>query len=249
MPQQNTLLRTKTFKTYLGSTLLFIYIVISLTVIGITILLCFWCPFSLRYWIGKQWCYSVIWVAKVCCGVDYVVEGLENLPKDQPAIVLCKHQSAWETLSMRVFLPTQTTLLKLSLLWIPIGGWALATLRPIAINRSNQKEALKALLDQGSKALQEGLWVLVFPEGTRTAPGTKTKFNGGGAMLAHKTGNPVVPIALNAGNVWPRYSFLKYPGTITVKIGPVITTTGKKAKDINAEAEHWIDQAMATLDE
>lgn len=247
MPQQNTSLPNKTFKIYIASLIFFIYIVFSFVPIGAIILLCFFSPFEFRYWLAKQWVASVLWVARVVCGITHHVEGLENLPKDRPAVILSKHQSAWETIALRLILPTHTTLLKQSLLWIPFGGWALATLRPIAINRENQKEALKQLIDQGTQALQDGLWVLVFPEGTRTAPGTKTKFNGGGAMLAHKSGYPVIPIALNAGEVWPRYSFLKYPGVIKVVIGPVIDPKGKKAKDLNTEAEAWIDKVMETI--
>lgn len=130
------------------------------------------------------------------------------------------------------------------MLQIPVWGWALATLRPIAIDRDNQRQALKMLMEQGIKRLKEGLIVVVFPEGTRVPLGEKKKFNAGGAMLAHKTGVPVVPLAHNSGQFWSRNSFLKYPGVIQVKIGPVIETEGKKAKDINAEAEAWIENAM-----
>lgn len=247
MPPRATLSKPKNLRVYLGSTIFFIYIVISLVIAGVLILLSIGFSFKFRYWLSMGWIRSVMWMVKVCCGVDYEVEGLENLPKDRAAIVLSKHQSAWETLSLRLFLPTQTALLKQSLLWIPIGGWALATLRPIAINRQNQKEALKMLIDQGTACLNDGIWVVVFPEGTRTFPGEDTKFNAGGAMLAHKTGAPVVPLAHNAGEFWPRYSFFKYPGTIKVKIGPVISTENKKAKEINDEAEAWIKQAMASI--
>ncbi len=247
MPPRAILSKPKNLRIYLGSTIFFIYIVISLVVAGLLILLSMFFSFEFRYWLAMGWIRSVIWMVKVCCGVDYEVEGLENLPKDRAAVVLSKHQSAWETLSLRLFLPTQTALLKQSLLWIPIGGWALATLRPIAINRQNQKEALKILIEQGSACLKDGLWVVVFPEGTRTFPGEDTKFSAGGAMLAHKTGAPVVPLAHNAGEFWPRYSFFKYPGTIKVKIGPVISTENKKAKDINDEAHAWIKQAMASM--
>ena len=100
------------------------------------------------------------------------------------------------------------------------------------------------LLDQGTERLREGLFVLIFPEGTRVAPGAYRKFNAGGALLAHKSGFPVIPLAHNAGEFWPRNSFLKYPGVIKVKIGPVISTQNKPAKEINAEAEAWIAQAM-----
>ena len=248
MTQQNSSSRQPNFRIYLGSTLFFIYIIVSFTIIGTLILLAApFVGFAVRYRMAKIWVACLLWGVKVLCGITHEIEGLENLPKDRPAIILSKHQSAWETVSFRLFLPMHTTLLKRSLLWIPIGGWALATLRPIAIDRENQRDALKTLIEQGTAALNEGLWVVVFPEGTRTAPGENTKFSAGGAMLAHKTGYPAVPLALNAGEVWPRYSFLKYPGVIKVKIGPVIETEGKKAKEINAEAETWIAKAMAEI--
>ena len=248
MTQQNSSLRPASFRTYLGSTLFFFYIIISFTIIGTLILLATpFFSFEIRYKMSQAWVACLLWGVKVLCGITHEVEGLENLPKDRPAIVLSKHQSAWETVALRLILPMHLTLLKRTLLWIPIGGWALATLRPIAIDRKNQSEALKQLIKEGSAGLQEGLWVLIFPEGTRTAPGETIKFNAGGAMLAHKTGAPVVPLALNAGEVWPRYSFLKYPGVIKVKIGPPIETAGKKAKQIIEEAEVWIAQAMTEI--
>lgn len=248
MTQQNLSSRQPDFRIYLGSTLFFIYIIVSFTIIGTLILLAApFVGFSIRYKMAKVWVACLLWGARVLCGITHEIEGLENLPTDRPAIVLSKHQSAWETVSFRLFLPPHTTLLKRSLLWIPIGGWALATLRPIAIDRKNQREALKMLMEQGSKALQEGLWVLVFPEGTRTGIDEATKFSAGGAMLAHKTGMPVIPLAHNAGEVWPRYSFLKYPGVIKVKIGAPIETAGKKAKQINEEAEKWVAQAMTEI--
>lgn len=244
MPPYSHSFPPKTLKIYISSIVFFIYIVVSLIIVGPFAPVCLLLPFPVRYWVGKQWARSMMWAAKAICGIDYVVEGIENLPVNQMAVVLCKHQSAWETIALRVFLPKHTNVLKKSLLLIPIGGWALATLHPIAIDRSKQKEALKILIELGCKRLQEGLWVVVFPEGTRMAPGTKGKFSGGGAMLAHKAQCPVVPIALNSGEFWPRNSFLKYPGTIRVKIGPAIDVGNKKAKEINAEAEEWIEQAM-----
>lgn len=247
MTQQSSSSRQPDFSVYLGSTLFFIYIILSFTTIGILIILSIFLPFAFRYWLSKIWVTTLLWAAKVFCGITHEVEGLENLPIDRPAIVLSKHQSAWETVAFRLFLPTHVTLLKRSLLWIPIGGWALATLRPIAIDRKNQREALKSLIEQGSAALAEGLWVLVFPEGTRTAPGEDKKFSAGGAMLAHKTGYPVIPLAHNAGEFWPRYSFLKYPGVIKVKIGAPIEVEGKKAKEINEQAEAWVAQAMTEI--
>lgn len=244
MKQQSSLPQENKSKKYLGSTLLFIGIFSSATLAGILILLSIPFSFSLAYKFSAIWCQFVLWMAKVLCGVRYEVEGLEHINKDQAAIVLCNHQSAWETLALRHILPTQVVLLKRSLVWLPIWGWALGSLKSIVIDRKSQTTALRALLDKGTQYLNEGLWVIVFPEGTRTAPGEIRKFSAGGAMLAQKSGFPVIPVAHNAGDCWPRYSFLKYPGTIKVKIGPPIDSKGRKAADINAEAEMWIAQAI-----
>lgn len=247
MTQQNTSSRKADFKAYLGSTLFFIYVVFSTPIVGVAILGGFWLPFSVRYKFADIWINCLLYMLKLCCGLHHEVEGLENIPKEQAAVILSKHQSAWETIALRQIISPQTAVLKKSLLQIPFGGWALATLKPIAIDRSNQKEALKMLLEQGIARLQEGLFVLIFPEGTRVAPGAYKKFNAGGAMLAQKSGFPVIPLAHNAGEFWPRNSFLKYPGVIRVKIGPMISTQGKTAKEITAETEAWISQAMEEL--
>ncbi|MGY6274106.1 lysophospholipid acyltransferase family protein [Methylomonas sp. MgM2] len=248
MKQQRTSSRKADFRVYFGSTLIFIYILLSTPIVGAAILGSFWLPFNIRYTFADIWINCFLYMLKLCCGLQYQVEGLENLPKDQAAIILCKHQSAWETIALRQIIKPQTAVLKKSLLHIPFGGWALATLKPIAIDRSNQKEALKMLLEQGIARLQEGMFVLIFPEGTRVAPGEYKKFNAGGAVLAHKSGYPVVPVAHNAGKYWPRNSFLKYPGVIKVKIGPTIATKEKAAKEIIAETETWISQAMNDLE-
>lgn len=247
MKQQNTLLQCNKFRLYLGSSLLFIGIFSSATVAGIFILISTPFSFSFSYEISVIWCQFVLWMAKIFCGVNYQVEGLENIDVNQPAIVLCNHQSAWETLALRCIFPTQVVLLKRSLVWLPLWGWALGSLKSIAIDRDNQRAALRILLEKGSLYLTQGLWVIVFPEGTRTAAGEIRKFSAGGAMLAQKSGYPVIPVAHNAGDFWPRYSFLKYPGTITVKIGPVIESKGRKAADLNAEAETWIGQAIREI--
>lgn len=235
------------FRVYLGSTLFFIYVLFSTPIVGVAILGGFFLPFSMRYKFADIWIDCLLFMLKLCCGLSYEVEGLENIPKNQAAIILSKHQSAWETIALRQIITPQTAVLKKSLLQIPFGGWALATLKPIAIDRSNQKEALRMLLEQGVERLQEGLFVLIFPEGTRVAPGVYKKFNAGGAMLANKSGFPVIPLAHNAGEFWPRNSFVKYPGVIKVKIGPMISTLDKSTKDINAEAEAWISRAMHSI--
>jgi len=247
MTQANSSSQKTDLAVLIGSTILFLYIIISVLVFGPIILLCAFCPFSIRYQLSIYWIQALLWMTKICCQLSYQVEGQENLPQKGAYIVLSKHQSAWETLALRLILPTQTAVLKKSLTQIPIGGWALATLKPIAIDRKSPREALRSLIKQGTERLQEGLVVVVFPEGTRAAPGEDLPFNAGGAMLAQQSGYPVVPLAHNAGQFWPRYSFLKYPGIIQVKIGPVIETTNKKAKQINQESEAWIRQAMQEI--
>ncbi|MCK5191138.1 MAG: 1-acyl-sn-glycerol-3-phosphate acyltransferase [Methylococcales bacterium] len=247
MMQQNSLSQKNSLRTYIGSSVLFIFIILSVPTFGPMILSTFFFPLSVRYKVANLWVASVIWLTKILCGLTYQVEGLDNLPKDQGFIVLSKHQSAWETLALRLFLPMQTTVLKRSLTQIPIGGWALSILKPIVIDRDKPRQALNTIIKQGTERLKEGLVVVIFPEGTRAAPGENKKFNAGGALLAHHSGYPVIPLAHNAGEFWPRYSFLKYPGTIKVKIGPAIEAKGKKAKEINSEAEAWIAQAMKKI--
>ncbi len=248
MTQQNTSHQDPRPKNYIGSTLLFVGIFSTATVVGILLIAGMLLPFKIRWKIGHAWCAIIAWITKVTCGLTYEVEGLELIDPHQPAIILSNHQSAWETLALRYILPPHSVVIKRELLYLPIWGWSLLTLKSIVINRKNQRASLRALLEQGSKYLNQGLWVLIFPEGTRAGAREVLKFNIGGAMLAQKTGFPVIPVAHNAGDFWPRYSFFKYPGVIKLKIGPLIKTQGRKAADINAEAEAWITQAMQEMD-
>lgn len=248
MTQQNSSQPDNRPKNYIGSALLFVGIFSTATIAGLLILLTTPFPFVIRYNISKAWCTVVLWMSKAFCGLRYEVEGLERINSQQAVIVLSNHQSAWETLALRHILPMQSVLLKRSLLMFPIWGWALGVVKSIAIDRNNQRAALRILLEKGALYLSQGLWIVIFPEGTRTAAGEVRKFSAGGAMLAQKTGVPVMPLAHNAGDFWPRYSFLKYPGVIKVKIGPLIETKGRKAADINADAEAWIAQAIKEMD-
>jgi len=248
MTQQNTSPQDPRPKNYIGSALLFVGIFTTATVIGILLILGMLTTFKIRWKIGYVWCAIISWITKVTCGLTFEVEGLETIDPKQPAIIMSNHQSAWETLALRYILPPHSVVIKRELLYFPIWGWSLLTLKSIVINRKNQRASLRSLLKQGTQYLNEGLSVLVFPEGTRAGAREVLKFNIGGAMLAHKTGFPVIPVAHNAGDFWPRYSFFKYPGVIKLKIGPVIETKGRKAADINAEAEAWIRQAMKEMD-
>lgn len=182
------------------------------------------------------------------CGLSHEVSGLENIP-DEAAIIMCKHQSAWETLALQLIFPPQVWILKRELLWIPIYGWGLAAMNPIAIDRSSKMRALKQIVRQGCERLQQGLWVVIFPEGTRVAPGEKGKYQPGGGMLAEKSNFPIVPIAHNSGYFWPKNSFRKWPGSIRMVIGPTINPQGKSASEITKQVEAWIESAVSELPE
>ncbi len=164
------------------------------------------------------------------------------------AMILAKHQSAWETIAFQQIFPPQTWVLKRELLWIPLFGWALALMRPIAIDRGAGRVAIEQVIEQGRERLQSGIWVVVFPEGTRVAPGTRKRYAMGGAILAAETGYPVVPVAHNAGSFWLRRGFLKKPGTVRVVIGPTIDPRGKKAEEIIKQTEEWIEGRMVELE-
>jgi len=220
--------------------------IISVLVVSPIALLCLVLPSLLRARIISSWARFNIWSLKHLCGITYHVTGTENIP-DRPAVLISNHQSAWETLCYQLIFPPQSYILKWSLLWIPFFGWGLAANRPVAINRSKKGRALDQLIKQGTVRLNEGRWLVIFPEGTRMPPGSPGKFQAGGAMVASRTGAPVVPVAHNAGVFWPKKSFLKHPGTIEVVIGKTIETTNKKPREINTEVETWINQTLQTL--
>ncbi|MFA6015048.1 MAG: lysophospholipid acyltransferase family protein [Gallionellaceae bacterium] len=199
-----------------------------------------------RYRIISGLAYSIMWLLRVICKIRIEVRGLENIPR-QPCIVLCKHQSAWETFALQTVFPPQVWVLKRELLFLPFFGWGLALTSPIAINRSKGKEAMKQLLRQGKQRLDAGFCVVVFPEGTRMPYGVSGKYKIGGALLGASTGAPVVPVAHNAGKFWGRNAFLKYPGTVTMSIGKPIDPKGLKAEEINAQVEAWIEAEMIRM--
>jgi 1-acyl-sn-glycerol-3-phosphate acyltransferase len=220
----------------------------------------FWCilcvfvapllPFRARYrFVIQAWCRCATWLAKVVVGIRYEVHGLENIPA-QPCVILAKHQSTWETFFLSAFFEPLSQVVKRELLYVPFFGWAMAMLRPIAIDRSNPKAALKQLAKQGDERIKQGAWVLVFPEGTRIPPGQIGKFSRGGAALAVNAGLPVLPIAHNAGEFWPKEGWAKFPGTIQVVIGPLMHAEGagpRAIAELNERAFTWVVQTQQEI--
>ncbi|HYL88523.1 MAG TPA: lysophospholipid acyltransferase family protein [Burkholderiales bacterium] len=203
-------------------------------------------PRMLRYRIISGWSKLVVWLAKVVLGIQWQVQGREHLPA-RPAVILAKHQSAWETMAFQLIFPPQVHVLKRELLWIPFFGWGLALMSPIAIDRSRGVAALRAIARRGRERLEQGFWVVVFPEGTRVRPGERRPYQLGGAWLAAAAGAPVVPVAHNAGLVWPRNAFVKRPGTVIVRIGPSIDAAGRDPKTVNDMAQAWIEEQQKAL--
>jgi 1-acyl-sn-glycerol-3-phosphate acyltransferase len=190
-----------------------------------------------------------IWMLKWVewtCGIRYEVEGWENVPS-YPVILMAKHQSAWETLFMEGTFPPQCWIVKKELLWLPFVGWGLLAVRCIAIDRSSGHAARDQILEQGARRLAQGMWISIFPEGTRIAPGKRGRYGIGGAYLATRTGTPILPIAHNAGELWGRYAFRKHAGTVKVVIGPLIESRGRDVASVNSEVEEWIEGQMRRL--
>jgi len=231
--------------SFVRSLLFFAGQVLSAVVLATIGILLFAFPYSVRYKVITSWSHFIIWSAKTICGIHYEIQGLEHLPK-QNAIVFCKHQSAWETLFLQTILGEQTWVLKRQLLHIPFFGWALRLIEPIAIDRK-KSSSVKQLLEQGRQRLQQGRWVVIFPEGSRIAVGETGRYSRSGAVLAKETGYSIVPIAHNAGVLWPKKAFVKKPGTITVVIGPEIAVADLTTDQIHEKAKNWIEETMATL--
>ncbi len=203
-------------------------------------------PLPTRYRLVSQWAHFNLWWLEKTCGLGFVVEGAEHIPAT-PAIVMSKHQSAWETFALQALFRPQTWVLKRELLWIPLFGWGLKLLEPIAIDRRAGRRAMEQVIAQGVDRLARGVWVVIFPEGTRTAPGQRGRYHAGGALLAERSGSQVLPVAHNAGHFWPRRSVRKYPGTIRIVVGPPIPAAGRRAAEILADVEAWIEGTMAHI--
>lgn len=214
-------------------------------VVGV-LLMFFWLPINKRYAIASSWAKMNINFLKFSCNLDYRIIGKENIP-NEASLVLSNHQSTWETLAFQHFLPNQLWVLKKELLRVPVFGWGLALISPIAIDRSAGKKAVDQIVEQGREKLEQGRWVIMFPEGTRIAPGVDSKYKMGGFIFASRINHPVIAVAHNAGEYWPKHSFIKHPGTITVSIGAPINTYGMESSDIKRKVEGWIKQELKVI--
>jgi len=215
----------------------------------ITAPLSFFLPFTIRAWLITRFNWFVLVWLRITCGIRTEVEGLENLPKNQQMVILSNHQSEWETIYLQLVAQPMSTVLKRELLKIPFFGWGLKALNPIAVDRGKPAAAMKQVLKQGKARLEEGMSVLVFPEGTRTEPGTRGNHKKGGAMLATNSGVPVLPVAHNGGEHWTSSPLQKKSGTIKVVFGPLIQTEGRHVNEVHAEVTAWLESQVDRLSE
>ncbi|WP_313951872.1 lysophospholipid acyltransferase family protein [Accumulibacter sp.] len=230
----------------LRSTLFLLLVSLWTIPFGILVSLAVLLPIAVRYRIIALWRAGFMALCRCVLGIRYRVIGRENIPAE-PSVVLAKHQSAWETVGLQEVFPPLVFVLKKELLRLPFFGWGLAALKMISINRAAAKDALKQIFDQGRDRLSAGYWVVIFPEGTRVAPGQTCRYKPGGAHLAVRVGARVVPVAHDAGEIWGRNAFQIRPGLITVSVGPAIDTADKSAAKINALAAAWIEEEMRRL--
>lgn len=205
-------------------------------------------PLSARYRLLNLYNYFIVVWFRLACGVRYDIKGREHLPSG-PCVIQANHQCEWETVFLQVMKPPVCTVLKKELLNIPVFGWALRLLHPIALDRSKPARAMKQVLTQGEARLRGGLSVLIFPEGTRVDPGVRRRYNKSGSVIACRAGVPVLPVAHNAGERWPGRDWVKRPGVLRVRIGAPIDTSDKTPDEVIAEVEAWIEGQLREISE
>jgi 1-acyl-sn-glycerol-3-phosphate acyltransferase len=232
--------------TALRSALFLVGAVLVTSFFGVLVPACGLFSYRAALFTARAWARRTLKWAEVSCGIRYEIRGLANVPAG-PAVIMAKHQSAWETLFIEATFPYQCWIIKRELLWLPFVGWGLAAVRSIAIDRKSGLSARDQIVEQGAKRLRQGLWVSIFPEGTRVPVGKRGRYGIGGATLATRTGTPIMPLAHNAGEFWGRYAFRKHAGTVQVVIGPVIETAGRDALSVNRQVEEWIEGEMRKL--
>ncbi len=222
------------------------YFFASVTVASMSIFFMWPFPFTVRSAIARNWGKSMLWVGRIVCGLDYVIEGRENIPAE-PSVIMIKHTTVFETYTQLAVFPPQTWVVKRELQWIPLFGWGLAAMRPIAIDRSAGHTAVTQVIEQGRKLLADGIWITVFPEGTRMSEGQTKKYGVSGAALAKEVQCAIVPVAHNAGDLWPRRGLKKRPGLIRFCIGPPIEPSDRRPKETNLIVQDWIETKMREI--
>lgn len=237
----------RNFVLFLRSALFMVLMAIATVIWSGVCMLAAPLPYNKRYFVTSRWNVFIVWCAKWICGINYQFKGYENFP-DAPAIILSKHQSAWETIFLLANLPRPLVFVfKKEILYIPFFGWGIALLRMIPIDRKQGKNAFKSVVAHGKRRLNDGQWIIMFPEGTRIPVGQQGKYKSGGTRLAVETGAVVVPIALNSGECWPKNSFIKKPGTVTVSVGKPISSEGKSPDELMEQVEQWIESEMRVI--
>lgn len=228
--------------------LLLIIVAGSLALVAATvILLMFWAPSSWVRAVLVGYCRFAVWAGGFFCGMKVVVEGQENIP-DSPSVIMIKHSTILETYGHVPMFPRTAWVVKRELLRVPFVGWAIGlVLNPIAIDRGKGRSAVKQVIEQGKQRLADGTWVTIFPEGTRVYPGQTRKYGISGAALAQEAGVPIVPVAHNASDCWPRRRFSMRPGTVRFCIGPPIDASTQSPKETNLIVQAWIEGKMAEI--
>lgn len=214
--------------------------------VGLSSLALWLLPVRWRFHLLLLWNRFVVWWLRITCNVQLNLIDQNGGPPKGPHVILSKHQTIWETVFLQYYFQPLSTILKKSLLLVPFFGWGMATLKPIAIDRSSPMQALRRVKELGAKRLQDGFNLLIFPEGTRTPPGQTGNYARSGVEVAARGGVDVIPVAHNAGECWPAKTFVKYPGTITVVIGKPISSQGD-SRAINARVREWIEGEISRM--
>ena len=236
------------------SSLVFMWMVISIIPLGTGLLLCslFLSSRDLWRYFASPWVRGVIGAARWLAGVDYRVSGREHLPSPenmQRVVLVSKHQSTWETFYFPGHMPhTLAFVFKKELLHIPVFGWCMARLEMVHIDRKRRAEAWNKVARLGEKLMDKGKWIIMFPEGTRSERGSQGVYKNGASRLAIATGAVIIPVAVASGRCWPRRSFRFIPGCVDVSIGPPIPSAGKTPDELMREAERWIEAEMRRID-
>jgi 1-acyl-sn-glycerol-3-phosphate acyltransferase len=231
---------------YLRSLVFTIFLFVFTPLCGVVVAMTAVLPYRMRYATTSGYAGAVLWVLKKTCRLTYTVEGLEKIPPGN-YITMWKHSSTWETIAMMVLLPPSAWVLKRELMWVPLLGWGLAALKPIAIDRRGGSLAINQVVEQGRVRLDDGLWVVIFPEGTRMAPGETRRYGTSGALLAIEANKKIVPVAHNAADFWPRRGLLKKPGNIRVVFGAPVEPVGNDPRATNDKVQAWIEGKIAEL--